>query len=144
MKEIRTEIDIHASADNVWQVLTTLDKYQEWNPFLHHATGNTELGAKVNITFKYGTRDMTLHCTITKNELNHELRWRYHVGLPFLYQGEHLFVMESSGENQIHFVDKEVFTGLLIPFLVNVKDKGGFEAMDQALKARVEKVAGSG
>jgi hypothetical protein len=137
MKEIRSEIDIQASAGEVWHVLTALDKYTEWNPFLHHAIGKTELGAKVDITFKYGSRDMTLHCTVTKYEPNQELRWRYHVGLPFLYQGEHCFVIEPTGNNQVHFTDKEVFTGLLIPLMVKENDNGDFAAMDRALKDRV-------
>jgi hypothetical protein len=138
MKEIRAEIDIHASAEKVWEVLTALDKYPEWNPFLHHAIGKAEMGAKVEVIFKYGSKDMTLHCTVVKVDPNHELRWRYHVGLPFLYQGEHCFVIEQAGDNLVHFIDKEIFTGLLIPFMVKENDRGGFEAEDQALKARVE------
>jgi len=138
MKEIRSEIDILASPEKVWEILTDLEKYQEWNPFLHHASGMTELGGKVDVTFKYGSKDMTLHCTVTKNEAKAELRWRYHVGLPFLYQGEHIFVLEQRGTNLIHFTDKEVFTGLLIPFMVKENDTGDFEAMDKALKARAE------
>jgi hypothetical protein len=138
MKEIRTEIDILESTDKVWRILTALDKYPEWNPFLHHAIGKAELGAKVDVIFKSGSKDMTLHCTIIKVDPNHELRWRYHVGHPSLFQGEHCFVIESVGKNLLHFIDKEIFTGLLIPFMVNENDKSRFEAMDQALKVRAE------
>jgi hypothetical protein len=137
-KEIRTEIDIEATPEKVWEVLTALDQYPEWNPFLHHAIGKAELGAKVEVIFKFGSKDMTLHCTVTKVEPNHVLGWKYHIGLPFLYQGEHIFTLESAGDNLVHFSDKEIFTGLLVPFLVNENDKVGFEAMDQALKERAE------
>jgi uncharacterized protein YndB with AHSA1/START domain len=34
MKELRTEIEIQATPDKVWQVLTSLDKYPEWNPLV--------------------------------------------------------------------------------------------------------------
>jgi hypothetical protein len=138
MKEIRTEIDIQATPDKVWNVLTTLDKYPEWNPFLHHAIGKAELGAKVEVIFKFGSKDMTLHCTVVKVEPNHELRWRYHVGLGFLWQGEHIFEIIPMGIDRVHFIDHEVFTGLLIPFMVKENDTAGFEAMDKALKARAE------
>ncbi|MBA4385373.1 MAG: SRPBCC domain-containing protein [Anaerolinea sp.] len=140
MKEIRSEIDINTSAQNVWQVLTALDEYPEWNPFLHHAIGKAEIGENVDIIFKFGSKDMTLHCKVVKVEPNRELRWKYHVGLPILYQGEHCFEIKSIGANQVHFIDKEIFTGLLVPFLVKEDDRGGFEAMDQALKTRVEKL----
>jgi hypothetical protein len=138
MKEIRTEIDIQASPEKVWQVLTALDKYPEWNPFLHHASGRAEPGGKVDVTFKYGSKDMTLHCGVIKYEPNHEISWRYHVGLPFLYQGEHIFTIETSGNDKVHFIDREVFTGLLVSFMVNEKDNAGFKSMDQALKTRAE------
>lgn len=138
MKEIKSEIDIQASAEKIWQVLTDLENYQEWNPFLHHAAGKVEMDGNVNVTFVFGSRDMTLHCTVVKLEPYHELRWRYHVGFPFLYQGEHIFIMEPAGDGRVHFIDKEVFKGLLVPLLVKEDDTGGFIAMDQALKARVE------
>jgi hypothetical protein len=138
MKEIRAEIDILATPERVWQVLTALDKYPEWNPFLHHAVGKVELGAKVEVIFKYGSKDMTLHCMVVKVEPNHELRWRYHVGASFLYQGEHCFTIEPAGDNRVHFIDREVFTGILIPFMVKENDTTGFEAEDKALKARAE------
>ena len=53
MKELRTEIEIQATPDKVWQVLTSLDKYPEWNPFIHHAIGKAKVGEKVDITFRY-------------------------------------------------------------------------------------------
>jgi hypothetical protein len=139
MKEIRTEIDIQATPAKVWLILTALDKYPEWNPFLHHAIGKAEMGGKVDVVFKYGSKDMTLHCVVTRFEPGRELSWRYHIGLPFLYHGEHIFTIEKKGNDKVHFVDREVFTGLLVPFLVNEKDRSGFEAMDKALKIEAEK-----
>jgi hypothetical protein len=144
MKEIRAEIDIQASPEKVWQILTDLDKYPEWNPFLHHAIGKVELGAKVDVIFKSGAKNMTLHCIVTKVEPNRELRWKYHVGFPFLFQGEHCFIIEPAGENLLHFVDKEIFTGLLIPMMVHENDRSGFEAEDQALKSRAEQFGKGG
>jgi hypothetical protein len=141
MKELRTEIEIQASPEKVWQVLTDLDRYPEWNPFIHHAIGKAEVGGKVDITFKSGSKEMTLHCTVIKAEPNKELRWRYHVGLPFLFKGEHSFVIEPVGENRVRFIDREVFTGLLVPLQaedIDTNSRQGFEAMDKALKARAE------
>lgn len=141
MKELRTEIEIQASPEKVWQVLTDLDRYPEWNPFIHHAIGKAGVGGKVDITFKSGSKEMTLRCTVIKAEPNKELRWRYHVGLPFLFQGEHSFVIEPVGENRVRFIDREVFTGLLVPLQakdIDTNSRHGFEKMDQALKERAE------
>ena len=48
---LRSEmIDIAAPAAVVWQVLTDLDKYGEWNPFCVHCTSTLEMGAAVNMS----------------------------------------------------------------------------------------------
>jgi hypothetical protein len=141
MKELRTEIEIQASPDKVWQVLTNLDRYTEWNPFIHHAIGKAKVGEKVDITFRSGSKDMTLHCTVVKVEPNRELCWKYHVILPGLWSGEHSFTIEPMGANRVRFIDKEMFSGLLIPLQakdIDTNSRRDFEAMDKALKARAE------
>jgi hypothetical protein len=141
MKELRTEIEIQASPEKVWQVLTELDKYPEWNPFIHHAIGRATVGKAVDIDFQPDSTGMKLHCTVVKAEPNKTLTWRYHVGADFLFNGEHSFSIEPIDERHVRFVDKEVFNGLLVPLQakdIDTNSKRGFEAMDQALKARVE------
>jgi hypothetical protein len=142
-KELRTEIEIQASPDKVWQVLTSLDKYPEWNPFIHHAIGTAKVGEKVDITFRSGSKEKTLHCTVIKVEPNKELCWKYHVILPGLFQGEHRFIIEQVESNKVRFVDLEIFKGLLVSTQakdIDTNSKQGFEEMDKALKERVEAV----
>ncbi len=141
MKALRTEIEIQARPEQVWQVLVDLNKYPEWNPFIHHAVGKASVGEKVDITFRSGSKEMTLHCTVIKVEPNRELCWKYHIILPAVFQGEHSFVIESTGDNKVRFIDREIFTGLLIPLQakdIDTNSRRGFEEMDKALKARVE------
>lgn len=141
MKELKTEIEIQASPDKVWQILTDLDKYPEWNPFIHHAIGKAKAGEKVDITFQSGEKQMTLHCKVLEVKPNKELCWKYHVLLPGLFNGEHHFTIEQTGVNLVRFVDREVFNGLLVPLQakdIDTNSRRGFEAMDQALKARAE------
>jgi hypothetical protein len=141
MKELRTEIEIQATPDQVWQVLTNLDQYPEWNPFIHQAIGTAKVGEKVDITFRSGSKEMTLHCTVVKAEPNRELCWKYHVILPALFSGEHHFVIEPLAGDTVRFVDRETFNGLLVATQakdIDTHSKQGFEAMDKALKARAE------
>jgi len=141
MKELRTEIEIQASPEKVWKNLTNLDEYPQWNPFIHHAMGTSKVGEKVDITFRSGSKEMTLHCTIIKVEPNRELRWKYHVILPALFSGEHSFVIEPIDNNRVRFIDCEIFNGLLVSSQakdIDTNSRRGFEAMDKALKARAE------
>lgn len=141
MKELRTEIEIQASLEKVWQILTNLDEYPQWNPFIHHAIGTARVGEKVDITFRSGSKEMTLHCTVVTAEPNWQLCWKYHIILPGLFRGEHSFTIEPMGDGRVLFIDKEIFNGLLVPLQakdIDTNSKRGFEEMDKALKARAE------
>ena len=141
MKELRTEIEIQASPEKVWQILTDLAKYPEWNPLITRAIGKATVGARVDITVPSGSKEMILHCTVAKAEPNRELCWKYHVILPNLFRGEHSFIVEPMGTNRVRFVDREIFNGLLVPLQakdIDTNSKRGFEEMDKALKARAE------
>lgn len=141
MKELRTEIVMRAPPEKVWRMLTDLEKYPEWNPFIHHAMGKAEVGETVDIDFQPDSKGLKLHCIVVTAEPNRELRWRYHFILPILIRGEHSFTIEPLGEDQVRFIDREVFNGLLVPLQakdIDTNTKHGFEEMDKALKARVE------
>ncbi len=143
MKELCTEVEIQASPEQVWQTLTSLDQWPEWNPFIHHAVGKAQVGEAVDITFRSASKEMTLHCTVIKAEPNRELCWKYHVILPGLFSGEHSFTIEPIGTHKVRFVDREIFNGLLVPLQakdIDTNSRRVFEQMDQALKARIEQV----
>lgn len=142
MKELRTEIEIQAPAERVWQVLTDLDHYADWNPFIQQAVGEAKPGNNVDVTVGVGARERTLHCQVVKVEPIRELRWRYAVGLPALFSGEHSFTLEPIDASRVRFVDREVFSGLLVPLQardIDTNTRRGFEAMDSALKAQAER-----
>jgi hypothetical protein len=141
MKELRTEIEIQASAEKVWQILTGLEKYPEWNPFIRHAIGKAEVDKTVDIDFQPDSKGLKLHCTVIVAEPNRELCWKYHFIHPVLFRGEHSFTINRMGDNQIRFIDREIFYGWLVPLQakdIDTNTKSGFEAMDKALKARAE------
>lgn len=141
MKENRNEITIQASVKDVWNVLTDLKAYPEWNPLLCRAEGRVALGEKVALSVKSASNDMNLSCTITKVEENREFAWTFYVFLPFLFRGEHTFRIEPIDEQSVRFVDREIFNGWLVPLQAKDLDtnaKDGMMAMGEALKERVE------
>ncbi|MFQ5793715.1 MAG: SRPBCC family protein [Candidatus Bipolaricaulia bacterium] len=46
MKEIQTEVEIDASAERVWQLLTDFAAFPEWNPFIRRASGKVKTGTR--------------------------------------------------------------------------------------------------
>jgi hypothetical protein len=142
MPEVHTEIEIQASAEKVWNILTDFDKFPEWNPLITRAIGKPAVGESVDINVPSGTKDMILHCTVVKADPNLELCWKYHVGLPFLFTGVHSFRIEPVSASRVRFIDREVMTGL-IAFTqaknAETTTKQEFQALDKALKARAER-----
>ena len=141
MKENRNEIEIQATPEKIWAVLTDLEKYAEWNPLLHRAEGKIAVGEKVNISAKTASNDMDFRCSVVKVKPDREFSWKFHVVLPFLFRGEHIFTIEPIDEHRACFIDREIFKGLLVPLRaedLETNAKAGMIAMGEALKRRVE------
>jgi hypothetical protein len=71
-----------------------------------------------------------------------ELRWVGHLWIRGLFDGEHILTIQSIGENNSRFEQKEIFTGILVRLLAKGLDKDtlrGFNEMNSALKEQVEK-----
>jgi hypothetical protein len=145
MKVIHTEIEINASAEKVWRVLTDFVAYPEWNPFIRRLEGEVSVGARLQVYIQpSGGKGMSFRPTVMVAERNKELRWLGHLWFPGFFDGEHLFVIEALSEGRVRFVQQERFGGLLVPFLSKMLDRDtrrGFEEMNQALKLRSESVA---
>lgn len=139
MKEIRTEVEIAASAQRVWEVLADFSRYGEWNPFIREAKGEPKEGSKleIHITTPSGAK-RTYEPKVIKVEPGKELRWLGKV--PGFLSGEHVFTLEGRGDHTL-LVHREVFGGLLTSFFGKSLDsdvKAGFEEMNRALKKRAE------
>ncbi len=145
MKELRSEIEIEASAERVWQLLTDFVHFPQWNPFIRRASGNVKLGQRLEVNIQpSGANGMTFRPTVLKAEPNRELRWIGHLLIPGLFDGEHIFTIEPLGTNRVRFIQREVFTGLLVPLFAKGLDthtQRGFGEMNQALKVQAEQAA---
>jgi hypothetical protein len=142
MKEIHTEIEIDAPAEKVWRVLTDFAAYPEWNPFIRRGEGDISVGARLHVYIQpSGGKGMSFRPTVLVADPNRELRWLGHLWVPGLFDGEHSFAIESLGEKRVRFIQREQFSGLLVPLLWQQLDRDvrrGFEEMNQALKLRSE------
>lgn len=141
MRENRDEIIIQATSEEVWDVLTNLNIYAEWNPFIYSTEGEIELGGKVRLSAKSGSIDMNFNCLVVKVIPNRELQWKWHIVFPILFRGEHTFTIEPADDKSIRFINVEIFKGILLPLftkMVATDGKDGMVAMDKALKDRVE------
>ena len=145
MKEIHTQIDIKASAERAWQVLIDFNNYSQWNPFIRQINGAPKVGTKLEIHLHTASGKRRIYKpTVTKLEPYHELCWFGKSFLPGIFNGEHIFNIETLGVNHILFLHREVFTGLGVALAGDRLDRDlyqSFEKMNNAFKEKLEKAA---
>lgn len=137
---LHTTIIIDAPVETIWQVLTDWDQYPNWNPFIKKIDGQLQLGNR--LTAEIDT--MTFRPTITTLEAPYAFSWLGHLWFKGLFDGEHQFRLEALPDGRTRLHHSEQFNGLLVPLFKKQllgKTKEGFEAMNRALKERVEMVA---
>ncbi|MCW2580141.1 MAG: Polyketide cyclase/dehydrase [Blastococcus sp.] len=138
MRTIEHTIDIQAPPAAVWRLLTDVDRYEDWNPFIPRLSGRLAPGERLTITVRPGARTMTFRPTVLAVEDGTLLRWRGRLGLPGLFDGEHEFRLEPTADGGTRFIQRETFSGLLVPMMprVLVDTAAGFAAMNTALRDR--------
>ncbi len=145
MKEIHTEIEIHAPAERLWRVLTDFAAYPEWNPFVRRGEGEVKVGARLHVFIQpSGGKAMSFRPRVLVADPDRELRWLGRLWVPGLFDGEHSFLIEPLDEGRVRFIQRERFGGLLVPLLWKKLDgetRRGFEEMNRALKVRCEATA---
>jgi hypothetical protein len=142
-KQLRTEIDIQASPDRVWEVLTDFAAYPDWNPFITQARGTARVGERLtNRMQPVGGRGVTFRPTVLQADPGRRLRWLGRLVAPGIFDGEHTFTIERLGDGGVRLVQEERFRGLLVPLMARSLDRRtlpGFELMNRALKRRAER-----
>lgn len=142
MKRIETEIQIAASPETVWKILTDLEQYPEWNPFIRNAQGRLKEGQKLAVRIAPpGSKEMTFKPTVTTVIEYAEFSWLGYFIFPGIFDGRHIFGI-TENEGGCLLVQKEEFSGLLVPLLWNSMEKNtreGFVLMNEALKQRAER-----
>jgi hypothetical protein len=142
VKEVFSEIEIQAPAECVWQVLTDFSRFPEWNPFIRRISGQPKEGTHLKVHIQPpGGKGRNFRPKVLKAEPKREFRWLGRLLIPRLFDGDHFFSIEQLGSSRVRFVQREIFSGLLVSFLahgLDMKIRLGFEQMNQALKLRAE------
>ena len=138
--EISTHIEIDATAERVWAVLTDFESYADWNSFIPEITGSPTVGSQLTVKIQPPDGSaMTFKPIVLVAEPAKELRWLGRVVLPGLFDGEHRFVITPLGAEQCRLEHAESFGGMLLPLFrgtINRNTRRGFEAMNTALAER--------
>ena len=137
---LHTEIEIDASPDQVWQVLTDRGAYPEWNPFIVSSTGELKVGSTItNVLKDTNGKDTEFTPELLAVEPGKELRWIGKIGFGGVFDGEHSFRIEPLDGGRSRLIQEEKFNGIAVPFTVSMLNntiKPQFHAMNKALATR--------
>jgi hypothetical protein len=137
---LHTEIEIDASPDQVWQVLTDREAYPEWNPFIVSSTGELKVGSTItNVLKDTNGKDTEFTPELLAVDPGKELRWIGKIGFGGIFDGEHSFRIEPLEGGRSRLIQEEKFNGIAVPFTVSMLNdtiKPQFHAMNEALANR--------
>jgi hypothetical protein len=139
--QIETQIEIAATPETVWNILTDLDAYSDWNPFVVSAAGRVAVGERLtNRIQSPGGRAMTFKPTVTTADPEQKFEWLGRLVLPGVMDGRHTFQLHAT-EVGTRLTHGESFNGILVRLMRKSLDNEtleGFNAMNEALKTRAE------
>jgi hypothetical protein len=146
--ELTTFVDIDATPERVWQVLTDLAAYAEWNPFVTRAEGAFVVGARLSVTVPpvNALVQETLRPTVVEVVPRRRLRLRSRLtrpAIPGVFDVD-LTMTLSDHDGGVRLWQQDRFGGLLAPLLIgslNRHRSAAFHAMNAALKQRAEGTA---
>jgi hypothetical protein len=140
--DLSTSVDIGSTSERVWDVLTDLAAYPEWNPFIVAAVGPVEVGGQLTLTMQpIGARRVTVRPTVLEVTSGRRLRWLGRLVARGLFDAEHDFAISDLASGGVRLRHEERFRGLLVPLAARSLTRHtlpAFEAMNRALKARAE------
>ncbi len=145
---VETTLTIKAKPQAVWEVLTDLERWSEWNPHIFDASGKPAVGEKLDLTMWQGepaasaakNKTQRFKPTVITSIQNSQLAWQGRLaGIPGLFTGLHSFeLVEVGGGTQL--IHSEQFSGILVrPFAKMLAHlPHTFSLVNEKLAARVE------
>ena len=142
--KISSELIINASPKTVWNILMDFESYPTWNPFITSISGIQKEGGILRAKIcPPGAKEMVFNPNITRMEAPFHFSWKGKFLIKGLFDGEHHFEIRPLADGKVKFIQSEDFSGLLVPlFKKSLLEKtiSGFQAMNEALKMRCERV----
>jgi hypothetical protein len=140
--ELRAEIEIHVPRIKVWNALTDLERYFQWNPYIVRATGKFEVGQRIELLVSPPDHgEMRVRRNISVLNEPSELRWSGPYGFGLLLKSDQYFLLSETadGASTRLTIGENLFgPGVTGSNATVMNIARGLALMNQALKRRLE------
>jgi hypothetical protein len=144
MKEFSTTMAIEAPAARVWELLTSLSRWPQWNTTVERVAGTVAVGEKVTVWVKANPgRAFPVKVT----ELTAPRRMVWSGGMPLgLFRGTRVFELSAGDSGSTIFSMSERYTGALRDLIGrSIPDlQPAFDEFAQCLRREAESLPAPG
>ncbi len=136
-KSVHTEIEIHASPQSVWQILTDVPKVKEWNPVLIPTEGILSEGNTIKYEFyqEENGKAAVIDAKVKQLVTNKLIKQRG--GIPLVLTFDHQYIIEVAA-NGCKVTIHEAYRGIMVPFWNANPVEEAYTRLLKALKNKVE------
>ncbi len=142
MLTIQEQTVVNASPETVFNIITDLDRYEEWNPWITEACGTPEEGRLIKVKAKMGDRIISVQHRILISNPNIEFRWCDVGWFTKLAYGERARFIKSLASGNVEYRVELTVTGSFCWFVKLVYGtflETGLKTETDALKERAER-----
>ena len=140
--EVRTErIRIDAPAAFVWDILTDVENYHEWNPFTPQARTDFRIGSAAHLLVRMGPVKMPMTEIISAFETPRLIAWGKTFGARWFLAAVREQHLEAESETSCVYHNTDRLTGVLAPMVLRYFGgfmRRGFTDVGQGLKRHAE------
>ncbi|MFL5298137.1 MAG: SRPBCC family protein [Phenylobacterium sp.] len=138
---IEHRVGVQAPPEVIWEVLTDLAAWEQWNPLYPKASGEIRIGSTLDITLALpGEKPQQIQPTVLEWVPNDQLHWKLTM-LGGLVKTLRFLEIEKLADESCIVSNGEYIGGVMGPSAarrMGQKVYRGFREMDEALKARAE------
>lgn len=132
-------VDIGASPEQVWTILTDFPSYPIWNPFIYPVKGTPRPNSPLEITLHPGTGPVTYQASVVSAQPNRELSWTGQILSAGVYAVTFLFTIEPVPGGGARLEAREYGKGVApVSWWVEGDIPRGLDQMVKALRNRAE------
>lgn len=116
--EVETRrIRIEAPVGFVWEILTDVEKYGEWNPFTPRVRTDFMIGSPAHLLVRMGKARMQITETVCAFECPRLIAWRKTFGARWLLHAVREQHLEAVSETTCQYHNTDRLTGMLAPLV---------------------------
>ena len=141
--KLERRIGIQAPDEIVWEILSDIPGWADWNPIYPQAQGEIRIGNRWTVELALpGEKPRTINPVILDWAPYDHIHWRLDA-LRGWVRTVRFLEIEKMGEENVIFSNGEIFDGWMGPSAARRLRRpilDGFEALNEALKAKAEAI----